>query len=363
MSEKNTPEEAPQPSTDASVEGDANVHIDEAPATEVAADTPVVAEEAVAGASGDVAEAVAADADVVATDAHDAAVDAQEAAADAHEAAAEASVAAADAADAASSSSVDDAVARAKAHVAAMADDDDTPWYDREDVTSAADNLPEAVRDDAPATALIPPAEVTESVDEPVAAPAAKSSAQPIFVQAPEPPRKRGNRGFSGVVALIATVIFALGYIATRLFTGADAVGLDQVADRALEILPTPRVWVPIVVFFFAFWLLGAFLNTAKWGYWVIFGIFVGLASMAGHVFGEVVNADITKLTPSDAIALAGQSVATWPALVALVLGRELPVWFGGWIARRGRTVIAANAESQEEYQRTLEAGPQIVSQ
>lgn len=256
----------------------------------------------------------------------------------------------------------DEDLAAARAHIAAMGDDDDTPWYDREDVTTAADNLPESVREPAP---LTPPAAAEEVPAETVVAPAATAAAaqQPIFVQAPEPPRKRGNRGFSGVVALLATVIFALGYLAARLFLSGQAVAMDGLAAAAVELLPQPRFWVPVLTFFLAFWLLGAFLNNAKWGYWVVFGLLVGVAAMGGHVLGELVNADIFRLTAAQGAEMALAQLATWPALIAFVLGRELPVWFGGWTARRGRTVIAANAEAQEEYQRTLEAGPQIVQQ
>ncbi|MDF2554827.1 MAG: hypothetical protein K0R60_722, partial [Microbacterium sp.] len=48
-------------------------------------------------------------------------------------------------------------------------------------------------------------------------------------------------------------------------------------------------------------------------------------------------------------------------AILAFVLGRELTIWFGAWVAKRGKRVTELNNEAQREYERTLEAGPQLV--
>jgi hypothetical protein len=45
---------------------------------------------------------------------------------------------------------------------------------------------------------------------------------------------------------------------------------------------------------------------------------------------------------------------------VAFVLGRELTIWFGAWVAARGKRVTELNDEAQREYERTLEAGPRL---
>ena len=53
--------------------------------------------------------------------------------------------------------------------------------------------------------------------------------------------------------------------------------------------------------------------------------------------------------------------VARFPlAIAAFVIGRELTIWFGAWVAARGRRVTELNREAQREYERTLEAGPQL---
>ena len=48
-------------------------------------------------------------------------------------------------------------------------------------------------------------------------------------------------------------------------------------------------------------------------------------------------------------------------AIAAFVIGRELTIWFGAWAAARGRRMTELNLAAQHEYERTLEAGPQLA--
>ncbi len=278
----------------------------------------------------------------------------------------------------------DPELAQARAHAAAMADDDDTPWYDRPEVNDATSVIPESVRaaesdaattayaTEAPTaadTAIVPPAapEVAEAPT--VIAPVAPAAQQPIFVQAPEPPRKRGNRGFAGGIALLASIILAAGVLGAKLLMAGLEKGFDTVfqgqaiTDFLIAEATSWTFWTPIVVFFLMFWLLGAFVNTAKWGHWVVWSLLVGLITYAGVGLGAVLQANPMLVSPNEAVTLARDAMLSVPGVVALVLARELPIWFGGWIARRGRRVVALNAEAQEEYERTLEAGPQLAQQ
>lgn len=275
----------------------------------------------------------------------------------------------------------DDELSRARAHAAAIADDDDTPWYDRPEVNEATSVIPESVRaaeaDSATTaydstttvadTAVVPPAApVDETV---VVAPVAPAPQQPIFVQAPEPPRKRGNRGFSGAIALLASVILAAGLLGAKLVMAGFEKGFETVfqgqaiTDFLIAQATAWTFWTPVIVFFLAFWMLGAFINTAKWGHWVVWGLIVGVLTFVGMGLGAVLQANPLRVSPEEAITLAGTEMLSVPGVIALMLGRELPIWFGGWIARRGRRVVASNIEAQEEYERTLEAGPRLAQQ
>src|SRR3546814_1816034 len=88
-----------------------------------------------------------------------------------------------------------------------------------------------------------------------------------------------------------------------------------------------------------------------------IWGLLVGLAAYAGHLLGELFQAPFWMLTAREGADLLEGAVLAPLAIVAFVLGRELTIWFGAWVAARGRRVTELNEEAQREYERTLEIG------
>jgi hypothetical protein len=192
---------------------------------------------------------------------------------------------------------------------------------------------------------------------------AAAAQPQPIFVQAPEPPRDRGNRGTAGAIGLLATLVFAVLYLGTALGLRAiagDVTG-ENIGEAAIAPLATWGYWTPVVVFFLGFWLLGAIINRGRWGLWVVFGIIVGLIAYAGHILGQLFEAPFWKLTASQGLDLVGEQLLAPLAIAAFVFARELTIWFGAWVARSGARKTELNAEAQREYERTLEAGPTLA--
>ncbi|WP_125130987.1 ABC transporter [Microbacterium sp. 10M-3C3] len=242
-------------------------------------------------------------------------------------------------------------------------DDEDERW-----ARYAASADPEPRVDDTPTVAAATAggagaAAATTARDDAASAPtAAYGGAQPIFVQAPEAPRPRGNRGTAGAIGLLAAVVFAVLYLAATLglalLTGD--VQVSGLADAALAALQTWSLWVPVVVFFIGFWFLGAIINRGRWGHWVVWGLLVGVAAYAGHLLGQLFQAPFWMLTAREGSQLLQEQALAPLAIVAFVLGRELTIWFGAWVAARGRRVTELNDEAQREYERTLEAGPQL---
>ncbi|MBY6061522.1 ABC transporter [Microbacterium esteraromaticum] len=216
-----------------------------------------------------------------------------------------------------------------------------------------------SVADTAYAAPAVDTAAETQVVPaEPVAPPPA--APQPIFVQAPEPPRELGNRAAAGAIGLLAMVSFAILYLGAILGIGAveGTVTVENVGTAALAPLSTWSFWVPVVIFYIAFWLLGAIINRGRWGHWVIFGLFVGAAAYGGHILGQLFQAPFWRLTPTEAVELIEQQTFAPLAIAAFLFARELTIWFGAWVARSGARKKELNAEAQAEYERTLEAGP-----
>ncbi|GAA5202295.1 ABC transporter [Microbacterium jejuense] len=228
--------------------------------------------------------------------------------------------------------------------------------------SSAADESPTVV--DAPVVdAPVAEAPVVTPSEPVVAEAATVAAAQPIFVQAPEAPRPRGNRAAAGAIGLLAALAFAVLYLALGLGVRAiegDVTG-ENIGTTVVDALRTWSLWVPVVVFFLAFWLLGAIINRGRWGAWVIFGLLVGAAAYGGHILGALFQAPFWELTASEGSDLAESQLLTPLAFGAFVIGRELTIWFGAWAAARAKRVTELNIEAQREYERTLEAGPQLI--
>ncbi len=209
-------------------------------------------------------------------------------------------------------------------------------------------------------TAAATPADATVAPVAPVAVAAA--APQPIFVQAPEAPLPRGNRGAAGAIGLLAALTFAILYLGATLAVHAidGDVTTTNIGEKALAALSTWSLWVPVAVFFLSFWLLGAIINRGRWGHWVVFGLLVGVASYLGHILGALFQAPFWTLTGSEGADLVEGELLAPLAIAAFVIGRELTIWFGAWVAARGKRVTELNNAAQLEYERTLEAGPRL---
>jgi len=184
-------------------------------------------------------------------------------------------------------------------------------------------------------------------------------AAQTVYVEAPKPPKSRGNRGFGIFVALIGTVLFALLYagIAYLLLLGQGDSA--QATSVFAQFVTRPVYWVPIVACFVGFALLAVIVNRGAWWYYAVFGLLVGVLVYFSYIGAALLTVEAWTLTVDQAREFIGQRWLDPFAIVAAVVAREIPIWFGGWIAARGRAVSERNRLALEAYDRELAAGPQ----
>ena len=170
---------------------------------------------------------------------------------------------------------------------------------------------------------------------------AAPVAHQPIFVQAPEAPRPRGNRGASGAIGLVATIAF--GVLLLGAWTGIGllmgTLHADGYTDALVHLLSSWTFWTPVALFFIGFWLLGAIINRGRWGHWVVWGLIVGVISWAGFVLGQFFEAPFWTITASEGLKLLETQTLAPMAVASFIIGRELTIWFGAWAAARGKKV------------------------
>ncbi len=184
----------------------------------------------------------------------------------------------------------------------------------------------------------------------------------PILVPAPEPPHVKGNRGKIAFIGIFAALTFAVLYFLVDFISALvnRTATLQGFVDFGLERLTNLSFWAPTVAFYIGFWFLGLFVNRAKWGKWVFFSFIPGLFAWGGVALGALVANEFWKSSTDQMLSVAEGAALTIHGLAAFLIGREVTVWYGKWAAHSGAKKVAKYEAEEAEYERTIEAGPQL---
>lgn len=218
-----------------------------------------------------------------------------------------------------------------------------------------------------PATTPLGPAhdgEIRISADHPMAG---------LYVQTPAPPVLKGNRGAGVLIALLATVAFAVLYAAMIAIWNARVYPPSTFLSEGL--LPWITSWgfiAGVAAFFVGLVLLVVIFGRAGWWAYVIFSFFIGVLVWAatlgtfaltgtpwlslGDLSQYPIYDGMTKMQVTREII--NTIMFTLPVLGAAILAREVAVWFGAWIGARGQKVKRKNAVTLAEYEQQLSGTP-----
>lgn len=163
------------------------------------------------------------------------------------------------------------------------------------------------------------------------------------FVEEPEGPRKRGARGTGLWVTVVSTLVFAgLAGLLLALWNNIN-IGLPPFAlDYFVAAWLTPAVIFSTTAFLLAYLLLNLIVNRAGWWAHVLGGFLVALVVYGATALGlnfeynggwEAGFREIFTFTRAGVWEAAISPIA----IAAFILAREVPIWFGGIVARRGR--------------------------
>lgn len=202
------------------------------------------------------------------------------------------------------------------------------------------------------------------AVYDPATSPAEQyaASPQPIFVQAPTPPANKGNRGIGILIGLLATLAFALLYAGgTYLISLSQNASIETASESFALFISKPVFYIPVIFFFGAFALLVAIVNRGGWWAYVLGGFAVAVIVYFSFVGGSLLTVNAWEMTPSQAAQFIAAQWLNPVAIIAAIAAREVPIWFGAWIAARGRKVTARNIEARREYDRVLAQGPTLT--
>lgn len=220
-----------------------------------------------------------------------------------------------------------------------------------------------------PAPVVVPtPAAASQTVAQPTVQqqqqqqPTQQFSPTPIYVTAPTAPKTLGNRAAGILIGLIATAVFAGIYALIAFFiSAAGAANVGDATARFTDFLVLPVFYLPVIFFFLAFALLVAVLNRAGWWAYVLGGFLVAVVVYFAYIGGALLAVQAWTLTGSEAARFITTQWLNPGAIAAAIVAREVPIWFGAWIARRGRSVTAKNVAARQEYERQLAEGPQLA--
>lgn len=172
-----------------------------------------------------------------------------------------------------------------------------------------------------------------------------------VYVEAPRPPRKKGNRGVGIVIAIVAAIVYAVLYaIAALIIFPVWAPGAP-VGTGFSNFLGSTVFWVPVLFFLVFFALLVLLMNRAGWWAYVIGSNVVAAIVYFGSVGVFLLQANVVLLTPAAASHKFGQYASEPFVIAAGLLALEVTIWAGAIVAARGRRVKAKNVQAREAWE------------
>ncbi len=217
----------------------------------------------------------------------------------------------------------------------AQAKDENPQSQPDEEIVVEADEIvvEEAATSEAPtATATL----TDERAETPLA-----GTERVVYVNAPTPPRAHSNRIVGALLALAGAGVFAVVYG----LVGAAYIALTNHSAGFAGFITDQIFWVPVLFFTIGFVALALLINRAAWWAHVLGSLVVALVTYLGSV---------GMLLLVNWIAGAGVgfvTVATSPFVIAAaVVAREVSIWVGLLIARRGQRLVVRNRAERDAF-------------
>jgi hypothetical protein len=185
----------------------------------------------------------------------------------------------------------------------------------------------------------VPVVEEPSVVDEVAVAPVRP---EVIVIDAPVAPRARGNRGLGLALALVGAAVYVAVLVVLALLIPALSGG--SIVD--------PTFYYPVLLFFIAELLVTVVLNRAGWWLHIIGSVVVGLVIWLGSASLVLVSAGMFSMNQTEANDVFFAALFSPILIVAALLGREVAIWTGAILARRGRRLKVVNAEAYAAFER-----------
>jgi len=220
----------------------------------------------------------------------------------------------------------------------------DSATYD----DSTVEAHPEPVTEPEP---VVEPEIVAEAEPTDSSASGAATSAEPrvVYVTAPVPPKLGGNRGFGVFIAFVSTVIFAILFAIVVVI-----VNIALSTDGGLGFIQKPSFFVPVAFFALASLIVALLVNRAGWAAHVLGSILVALLVYFGTIGVLLLANGVIQSTPEEAQYLFALALVDPRVIAASLVAREVSLWTGALVAKRGRKVTERNRATRAAWEAEL---------
>lgn len=185
------------------------------------------------------------------------------------------------------------------------------------------------------------PAEPTEVIEPAMVA--TEAAPHVVYRDRPVPPKKHGNRGLGVVVALLAAVVFSVFLAFGVLIVFRVSTGI-----ATMDLLANPGYWIPPIFFLVGMLVLVLVLNRAGWWAYIVGSVVVGVFVY----FGSAYAVGLVELYAFRSDLTYGAVLASPVTVIAALLAREVALWSGAILGRRGRALAQRNALERAEFDR-----------
>lgn len=179
--------------------------------------------------------------------------------------------------------------------------------------------------------------------------PVAAAAPQVVYVQAPAEPKKKGNRGIGALIALASALVYAIVF-ALVVFL----ITLVQSGQATFAFVTDASFYVPVLFYVIGLVLLVLILNRAGWAAYVVGSILVGVVVYFGTIAVIALGQGVVMMTPAEAGFVFSAGLFNPFVIAAALVAREVSLWMGHLISRRGRRIKTRNAEARDAWQREL---------
>lgn len=162
-----------------------------------------------------------------------------------------------------------------------------------------------------------------------------------VYVSTPTPPKPHSNRVVGSLLALAGTLLFAVVYG----LVGAAYIALTGSTLGFGDFITDAIFWIPVLFFTIGFVLVAVLVNRAAWWVHVLSSLLVAFITY----FGSIGMLLLVHQIAGSSVGFVATAFNPF-VIAATIVAREVSIWVGLLISRRGTRLTARNRAEREAF-------------